>query len=783
LGQSRVTRWSVAALTALAVAAGAAAYFLGGSRETRTPGGAVVGRLPRGVRPQDLNLLVITLDTTRADRLGAYGWPQSPTPTLDRIAQEGVLFEHAAAPAPLTLPAHSSLFTGSYPPRHGVRDNGGFFLDERATTLAERLKAAGLKTGAFVGAYVLDRTWGIAQGFETFFDNFDLSKFDTPSLAEVERPANEVADRALAWLDTVKGTRFFGWVHFYDAHSPYSPPEPYKTRFAGTPYLGELAFVDSQVARLRAFLEAEQLLDRTVVVVIGDHGESLGEHGESTHGFFVYESVLHVPLMILAPYDAMRGRRVGDVVRSVDVLPTVLELFGLPLTDKVDGQSVVPMMTGAVREMGLAAYAEAIYPRYHYGWSDLRSLTSGRYKYIAAPRPELYDLAQDPREERNLYEDRRPLGDRMAAVLDAADPHRQDEVKPAAPIDADARARLAALGYVGTFAAAPASSSSRLADPKDKIELFNLMITARERLHDEHDSEGGLKALREVVAKDDAVIDAWLLMGNEHSRRREFPLALECYRRALTLKPDYDLAVFNMANVYRTLGRDNDALAEYRKLATRDPRNAQAHQRIAQVLVDQGHLDEAQQSLNRALEIQPAMAAARNTLGALRLKQGDVDAGDREIRAALVDNPQLRLAHFNLALAAEQRGDFDGAIAEYKKEIALDPKSHMAQFNLGKVYERLGNVNEQRSAYRAAIDSNPEFAEGHLFLAKLYLDLGQHGEAIALARKGIALRPDSEYAPLGHFVIADAYARDGRAAEAAAEAAEGRRLAARTRKR
>lgn len=785
-GRGRLARSRDLALAALAAplfVAAASLWPACSAGVTTTPTGTIVGRLPRGVQPADLNLLVITLDTTRADRLGAYGWPQSATPALDRIAAEGVLFEQAVSPAPLTLPAHSSLFTGKYPPHHGVRDNGGFFLDPRETTLAARVKARGLKTGGFVGAYVLDRTWGIGQGFDTYFDNFDLSKFDAPSMSEVERPANEVTDRALAWLETAKSSRFFGWVHFYDAHSPYDPPEPYRTRFADRPYLGEIAFVDSQVARIRAFLEAERLLDRTVVVVLGDHGESLGDHGESTHGFFVYESVLHVPLMILAPYDTLRSRRVGDVVRTVDVMPTVLDLLGMPLIDKIDGRSIVSLMTGAVKELGLAAYAEAVYPLYHYGWSNLRSLTAGRFKYIEAPRPELYDLARDPGETRNLYAERQALADRMAADLKTIDSNRDTEIKPAANVDPDARARLAALGYVGTFVTTPAVDRSRLADPKDKIELFNLVMAARERIHDDKDSEGGLKVLREVVSKDPQIIDAWVMMGNEYSRRREFTRALESFQKALALKPDYDLAVFNIANVYRTLGRDDDALAGYQRLLELDPRNAQAHQEAGQVLVDQGKLDAAQKELNRALELQPAMAAARNTLGALRLKQGDTATGEREIRAALDEKANLRLAHFNLALVAEQRGDVTGAIAEYKKEIELYPKSYMAQFNLGKAYEQLGSRNEQLSAYKAAVESNPAFAEGHLFLAKLYLDLGQLDDAIRLARRGTELRPETELAPLGHFVMADAYARQGRTADAARESEEGRRLAARTRQR
>src|SRR6185436_4743048 len=245
-----------------------------------------------------------------------------------------------------------------------------------------------------------------------------------------------------------KTSRFFAWLHFYDAHSPYAPPPEYRARFANQPYVGEIAFADAQIGRVRAFLEQEGLLDKTVIVVIADHGESLGDHGESTHGFFVYQSVLRVPLVIRAPYDALRGRRVADLVRTVDVMPTVLDLLDLSIPDKLEGRSVVPLMTGAVREMGLAAYAEAVYPRYHYGWSDLRSLTSERFKFIEAPRPELYDLVQDPRETRNLYDERRPLADRMAAALKAADSGRGTDVKPAVDVDPDTRARLAALGYV-----------------------------------------------------------------------------------------------------------------------------------------------------------------------------------------------------------------------------------------------------------------------------------------------------------------------------------------------
>ncbi|MGE5813555.1 MAG: sulfatase, partial [Acidobacteriota bacterium] len=358
--------------------------------------------------PDDLNLLLVTLDTTRADRIGAYGAPDAGTPNLDRLASEGAVFTHATTAAPLTLPAHSSIFTGRFPPVHGVRDNGGFFLDPKQQTLAETLQQNGFETGGFVGAYVLDSKWGVNQGFKKYFDDFDLTKYKAISLGAIQRPGNEVVDEALKWLDGASRSRFFAWVHLYDAHTPYEPPEPFASRFAGRPYQGEISFADSQVGRLVSFLEERDLLEKTVIVVVGDHGESLGDHGESGHGFFVYESVMHVPMIVRAPYTLTRGRRITDPVRTVDILPTALDLLGVRAKlPPIDGVSIVPLLAGARREMDLEAYAEALYPLHHFGWSDLRALREGRYKVIAAPRPELYDLESDPKETRNLFADRR----------------------------------------------------------------------------------------------------------------------------------------------------------------------------------------------------------------------------------------------------------------------------------------------------------------------------------------------------------------------------------------
>jgi choline-sulfatase len=777
-----VTAALALAFSVVCAAAGLVVWMRYVPRTVTSVNGEPLGHLPAGVSTSGLNLLLITLDTTRADRIHAYGFDGIETPNLDRLAREGVLFEQAVAPAPLTLPAHSSIFTGRFPPAHGVRDNGGFFLDARETTLAERLQARGFTTGGFVGAYVLDHKWGIAQGFQTYFDDFDLTKYQSLSLGSVDRPGNEVADKALAWLDTVGSSRFFGWVHFYDAHSPYNPPEPFKSRYANRPYIGEIAFVDSQVGRLLAFLDEHNLTRNTVVVVMGDHGESLGEHGEGTHGFFVYQATMHVPLLMRTPYDATVGRRVSDTVRSIDILPTALELLGIASSEHLEGTSVVPLMTGSKKELGLAAYSEAVYPRFHFGWSDLRALTAGRYKYVAAPRPELYDLQQDPKETRNIYGERQALGDRLNQELVALEARMSASTaaaapKPAAEVDPEARERLAALGYVGTFVTSTSSDRAGLADPKDKIQLFNLMTQARETSRHDPESEQGLHALQHVVDEDPNVIDAWFMMGNEYYRRHEYTRAIAEYKRALELKPDYDLVVINMANAYRALGRDEEAMIGYRRFIELDPGNAQIRYETAQILIDNGKLDEAQTELTHALALEPKLAAARNALGVLALRRGDTSGADREIRAAIAEKPDVRLAHYNLALLAEQQGDLQRAIAEYTKEIDLHANSYKAAFNLGRVYERVGDTRGQIEAFKHAIEMNPSFAEGHLFLAKAYLDHDQQlDEAVRLARKGIELAPKSEYSPLGHYVIADVLSRQGRRAEAEQEAARGRAL-------
>ena len=766
--------WAVGALVLAAVALAAGWW----AWRPRPEGAAPLTGRQTG---QHLNLVIITLDTTRADHLGAYGSKDVETPALDRLARDGVLFEQAMTTAPLTLPAHASILTGRFPPEHGVRDNGGFFLGPEQTTLAEILGPQGFKTGGFVAAYVLDGKWGIGQGFETYFDDFDLSKSRGRSLGEIQRPANEVVDKALPWIDSVKDQPFFAWLHFYDPHTPYAPPEPYRTRYKGHPYRGEVAFTDSQVGRVVEFLESRGLLEKTVIAVMGDHGESLGDHGEDAHGFFIYEAVTRVPFIIRAPVESARGRRVADPVRTVDLLPTALDLMSLPPAPQVAGKSLVPLMTGASIELGLEGYAEAMYPLHHYGWSDLRAMRSGRFKVIDAPRPELYDIETDPYEKTDIYAQRRTVGDQMIARLRTMEQAFEKVSAPPPPSDVDpeVRARLAALGYVGTFVATANDPRTTRPDPKDKIPIFNLLGEARDLAPTKGSFPKVTAILRKVLASDPEVIDGWFSLGNAYFKERRYKEAIEYFRKALSLKPDYDLAVINIAAAYRQLGDDDAALAGFEHYLTIDPKDAYVRYQMGEIWLDRGNLDRAEKLFVEALQMDDHVAPAKNSLAAIAFKRGDLETASRLAREALELRSDVRLAHYNLALIAETRGDLATAEREYLEELDLYPETYKAAFNLSRVYAQMGEKQLEIDALRQALDGNPKFADGHFFLARALLASGGDvAEAVRLAREGLKLAPTSEMAPLGHYVLADVYNRRGQPGEAAREVAIARSLEA-----
>jgi arylsulfatase A-like enzyme len=390
----------------------------------------------RGIPPS--GVVLVTLDTTRADRLTPYGFMDASMPHLERLARESVVFDRAVTPAPLTLPAHASLFTGLYPHHHGVRDNADRPLAAGFTTLAETLRSRGFHTSAFVGSAVLASDRGLSQGFETYGD---VPAGIRDTAGPRQRRAHSVIGDAIEWLEDIDHASFFLWAHLYDPHLPYDPPEPFRSRHLDS-YVGEIAYADAQLGRLIEALERRDLLDRTIVIVAGDHGESLGDHGERDHGMLLYEGVLRVPLLARVP--GVAARRVPSIVRLIDVMPTLLDLLDLPAA-AADGVSLAGVIDGREPGFELEALSESMYP-VRFGRRPARAVRDGRFKLIDSSPPELYDLERDPFERRNLYEDRPVLARALLKRLVAAEGRLTAAPPPSAP-PAELKERLAALGY------------------------------------------------------------------------------------------------------------------------------------------------------------------------------------------------------------------------------------------------------------------------------------------------------------------------------------------------
>jgi arylsulfatase A-like enzyme/Tfp pilus assembly protein PilF len=723
------------------------------------------------------NVLLVTLDTLRADHLGSYGHAAAQTPRLDALARTGLRFERAATVVPLTLPAHSSLFTGTFPAWHGVRDNGGFYLGEDQTTLAEVLKGRGFRTGGFVGAFVLDRRWGIAQGFDRFFDEFDLESFENASgLDAIQRPGSEVVDQALAWLKADPGTPFFAWVHLYDPHTPYEAPEPFRARFPRTAagaYDAEIAATDAQVGRLLDALELDGRRDETLVVVLADHGEMLGEHGEQTHGFFVYDAAVRIPLIVSGP--GLPSRVVPDQVRIVDVMPTVLDLLGVPVPKTVQGTSLVPAARG--QRLSLVAQSESWYPRYHYGWSELVSVQDGRFKYIRTTRPELYDLEADPREGRDLSADDQA---RLEALDRALRAHldrtaSRSAAKGPQAVDSETEERLAALGYVGTSVSARHLEDRPRGDPKDKIGLYNLLKQAGtasvERRYDD-----AIATVNEALAADPDIVEAYMLRGNFEQKAKRRPQAIASYKQALERDPEHQGALFSLALAYKDDGRLEDARVGFERARELDPRNGKVLFQLADLWMRKGEPAKAESVIEDALQRKVDEHRFLLKLGESRIEGKRYEEAEKALVRALELKPGLDTARFNLGLVYEEKGQSDKAIAAYEGELRDNPKAFRAAFNLAKLLQKAGRREDALRHYRKAAELAPDFGTGQLYLAKALLDAGDLPAAEQWARQGLARKPDARIAPLGHFVLADVYNRQGRPRDAEREVAAARRL-------
>jgi arylsulfatase A-like enzyme/Tfp pilus assembly protein PilF len=721
----------------------------------------------RNPAPASLSVVLITLDTLRADALGCYGGTVA-TPHIDQLARESVVFEQATATVPLTLPSHSSIMTGLLPVHHGVRDNGGFFLEPSFTTLAERFRSGGYATGAFLGAWVLERRWGLAQGFDRYSDSFVDEEF--------QRRGDAVVADALAWMAELPAERrFLAWIHLFDAHTPYEAPEPFRSRYASQPYYGEVAYVDELVGRVLRELDRSGRREKTVVVVMADHGESLGEHGEPEHGLFVYDATMRVPLLIGTPW-SLAGHN-SSQVSSVDVFPTLLDLVGLAPEPGIDGESLLPVLENPKLETRRIAYVETLFPLFHFGWHPLQGLRDGRYKLIQASATELYDLSSDPGEKRDVSAANGLRAERMRAALGSLAPPDQPAPERKA-LDAGARERLAALGYAG--GAVDVKEGALLPDPKDKVGVYALMTSAKTAAKAGHVQEA-IAQMREVVAQDPGIMDAHIGLGDWLLKAQQPAAAVAAYKRALALKVDDEVAFGKLVGACRVAGNEREALRAievFRAGLDANPRNPQAWYQLAVQALEMGQAKTAEDALQRALDVNPRLAQALNALAALAYSRGDLDEADKRVREALAVTPHLETARYNLGRVLEARGQLAEAAAMYRAELATNPRHGRAHLRLAQILKHQGDQAGYLEVLRRGVEQAPQSGGCYFLLAHERLKAGAVDEALRLARRGLELEPVSEISPLGHYVLADIYRDRGQAGLAASELARARRLEA-----
>jgi choline-sulfatase len=658
------------------------------------------------------NLLFVTIDTLRADRVGAYGHGAADTPVLDRLARQGVLVEDAVVHVAQTRPSHASIFTGRLPYEHGLRDNFSPALDPSQPTLATLLKRRGYATGGFIGAYPVSRDSGLDRGFDIFDDPFS-GPGGGLRLERSARPAGAVADKALAWLQGLEARPFFAWVHVFDPHAPYDPPSPYRERFAGAPYDGEVAYADAQIGRLLAWLERSGEASRTLVVVTSDHGEGLGEHGEDEHGLLVYDSTLRVPLILSWPARLPTGARVRGQFRSVDMLPTLLELLAAPPASTSGASRAAALRSGS-RIPDNESYAESLYGQLHFGWAALRALRAEGFKYIAAPHAELYDLRDDPGETRNRLADRFQVANALDERLHGYDTKEQAAASPS--VDPNAAERLAALGYVsGAFFTGTASG----VDPKDALgeyQAFHRQTTEALRLFEARDYAGVTRLLRPLAAP------------------RSRPDGRVAQRLSFTVS-------FYLGRALLELGRFTEALEPLEAALRLSPSTASLYALLARAQAGAGRLENAAATTARGLELAPRDPGLLRVKGRLLIGQGATApalAALEEARRLAPEDPFIRVDLANLLRNTRP----EDALAEAEEAARLDPRLPEAHVARGLCLGALGHTVEAAAAFRTALESAPGNADALFLLSMLELQAGRAFEARVRLSRLLKEAPD-----------------------------------------
>lgn len=665
-------------------------------------------------RDEAWNVLLVTFDTTRADRIGAYGYPEPTTPNVDRLASEGVLFTRSFATNPVTLPSHGSILTGTYPPTHGIRDNGVYVLPEEATTLAEILRQEGYATAAIVSSFVLDSRFNVDQGFDVFDDRVEahwsrdeLAARAANAFGFAERKANLVTLAAREWWETRPRRPFFLWLHYFDPHEPRNPPEPHHSRFHD-PYDGELAFADEQLGGVLEMLRRGGEYDRTLIVFTADHGEGLLDHGEPTHSLLLFDTTLRVPLIVRVP-GRSGGERSDALASGVDILPSILALLGIDVPDHVQGRPLLGPAGAAPPAGDRFVYGESFVGRIQHGWGALRTLRDGRYKLHFGPIPRLYDVAADPEETFDLAAERpqtvAAMKGQMERLLDVWSAGAGGG--STTTMSGDEIRKLRALGYTSA-GSAPARVSEDLdavegqADPYAMRYLFDLFGVASENVRTGNHLQG-IRQLEEFVAVDPRSPMALTTLGTAYFLHAGQPLrAQELFERSLALDPRQESARYFLARIHIALGDLPAARAECERILEFMPESVSALYELARILEAEGDLPGARRHFELALERDPSNVPVLISFGAHLARRQEREPAGRHLLRALELDPGNPEALYNLGIWHLQGGDRERAVLYLEQAQRANAEDRDAPFVLGRLYLEQGRHDLARQSLERA---------------------------------------------------------------------------------
>ncbi len=662
-------------------------------------------------RDHPLNVLLITIDTLRADYLGCYGSKMVKTPYIDQLAKDGIIFDYAFAHNVVTLPSHINILTGTYPIYHGVRDNAGFRLDGGAVTLAEVLKQEKYKTGAFVGAFPLDDRFGLNQGFDLYDDFYGDTSAQT-DFSFVERRAEEVIEPAVKWINANKRNHWFCWVHLFDPHAPYNPPQSFKNQYPKNFYRGEVVYTDFALGQLFKFLEESEIVKNTLIVITSDHGEGLGDHKERTHGVFTYNSTLHIPLIFYQPEIFPEPKVISQRVRHIDVMPTILDILKIKIPKEVQGRSLTAIIKDPSKRRVDDSYFEALTPQLNRNWAPLQGLLSGQFKYIELPIEELYDLKSDFREENNIAEGKRLTVDKLRLKLKSLiSDYSSKESGGIKRIkeDAETLEKLRALGYVGGRTQESLKKVyTREDDPKQLIDLDNMSHEAI-YAYLEGDAERAIEIFKNVIGRRPDMAITYSQLSFVYREKGQMEKAVETLEKGVALSLNNQELMAKLGIYLQETGQINRSLKVLQAVVDKDPHHAEALNYLGISYWRSGNYDKAIETFIELIYLDSGYASAYNNLGSVYLSKKQYDLAADQFKKAMKYDPRLAGPYNGLGVIYAHKGDNLLAIENWKKAVELDSKQYDAMYNLGILLTKMNRFEEAVKYLEQFVNTAPDY--------------------------------------------------------------------------